>query len=710
VENKTILIVEDDGVLAVQLQSMLIELGYNALEPVATGEEAIAVVTAGRSDLVSPELVLSELAPPDMALSGLILPDLILMDINLAGEMDGITAAGRIRSVADVPIVFLSGFSQDLLLQRAKITAPYGYLVKPVSQQNLAATIEMALYKHTLDRQLKESEKRYKSLYQLIRLLCDNVPDMIWAKDMENRFIFVNQAHTRLLNARDTDEPIGKTDMYFAARERAAHPDQPDWHTMGEICADSDAVIMSAEIARRFDESGNVKGQFVHLDVYKAPFRDEQGNIIGTVGCGRDVTREKQLEAEYRRMEAEKMEFEVRNRQLQKVESLGLMAGAIAHHFNNHLHVVMGNLEVTMNDLPPRDSVIFETLTEAMKAAHRAAEVSGLMLTYLGQTTRKHEPIDLSKTCRQSLSLLQNIIPNKVTVAPEIPSTGPTIRADAGQIQQVLTNLVTNAWEAVGENDGTIRLTVNTFSLKDIPVLNRFPIDWQPKEGFYACLEVADTGCGITNTDIEKLFDPFFTTKFTGRGLGLSVVIGIVQTHGGSVTVESEPGRGSVFRVFLPVLTEEIPCQPDLPAMPGTLQTAKAEKFSNNEGGDAVLLIEDEEPVRNMARIMLTRLGYTVIEAKDGVDGLEIFKQHKDEICCVISDLTMPLMNGWEIIAALRQLSPNIPVILSSGYDEACVMEGEHTESPNAFIGKPYQLKSLGDAIRRAVYGSDWHG
>jgi CheY-like chemotaxis protein len=144
--------------------------------------------------------------------------------------------------------------------------------------------------------------------------------------------------------------------------------------------------------------------------------------------------------------------------------------------------------------------------------------------------------------------------------------------------------------------------------------------------------------------------------------------------------------------------------------MPGTLQTGKTEKISRNEGDGAVLLIEDEEPVRNMARMMLTRLGYTVIEAKDGDEGIERFKQHQDEISCVLSDLTMPRMNGWETIAALRKLSPDIPVILSSGYDEALVMADEHTERPNAFLGKPYQLKSLGDAIRRAVYGSDWHG
>ena len=246
--------------------------------------------------------------------------------------------------------------------------------------------------------------------------------------------------------------------------------------------------------------------------------------------------------------------------------------------------------------------------------------------------------------------------------------------------------------------------------MTDIPAFHRFPIDWQARESVYACLEVVDTGCGITNKDIEKIFDPFFTTKFTGRGLGLSVVIGIVQAHDGGVTVESELGRGSFFRVFLPVLTEEVLCRPSLPAMPEVRQTGGAEKFSRLECGNTVLLVEDEEPVRNVARIMLTRLGYAVLEAKDGAEAVEIFRQNKDEIRCVLSDLTMPFMDGWETLTALRKLSPDIPVILSSGYDEAQVIAGDHPERPNAFLGKPYQLKGLGEAIRRASYGSDWHG
>ncbi len=250
--------------------------------------------------------------------------------------------------------------------------------------------------------------------------------------------------------------------------------------------------------------------------------------------------------------------LEIQNRQLQKAESLGRMAGAIAHHFNNMLGAVIGNLDLAIMDLPPGSDAV-ESLTEAINASHRAAEVSSLMLTYLGQTPGKQEPRDLSETCHLGLSMLRAVIPNQVIVDPELPSPGPTIRANTNQMHQVLTNLVTNAWESIGDNRGTIRLTIKTVSPVEIPASHRFPIDWQPQSIPYACMEVTDTGCGIADKDIEKIFDPFFTTKFTGRGMGLAVILGIVRAHDGAVSVESEPGRGSVLRVFLPVSTEEIP-------------------------------------------------------------------------------------------------------------------------------------------------------
>jgi CheY-like chemotaxis protein len=260
------------------------------------------------------------------------------------------------------------------------------------------------------------------------------------------------------------------------------------------------------------------------------------------------------------------------------------------------------------------------------------------------------------------------------------------------QMHQIFSNLVTNAWESISDKKGTITLSVKTVSATDISLSHRFPINWRPKETLYACLEVTDTGSGIANEEIEKVFDPFFTTKFVGRGLGLAVVLGIVGAHGGGITVESKLGQGSVFQIFLPVTTQETPIQQQI--------TVTAQKA---EGSGTVLIVEDEEPVRNMAAKMLTRLGYEVLEAKDGVEAVKIFQQHQNEIRCVLSDLTMPRMDGWETLAALRKLSPDIPVILSSGYDEAQVMAEEHPDRPNAFLGKPYHLKELRETITRVL-------
>jgi CheY-like chemotaxis protein len=217
-------------------------------------------------------------------------------------------------------------------------------------------------------------------------------------------------------------------------------------------------------------------------------------------------------------------------------------------------------------------------------------------------------------------------------------------------------------------------------------------LDWQPQDTTYACLEVADAGCGIAGQDIEKLFDPFYSSKFAGRGLGLSVALGIVRTHGGVITVQSEPGHGSVFRVFFPVSTEAV-----------LRQSKKVENVPESEGGGTVLLVEDLDMLRDMAKSMLERLGFSVLEARDGVEAMEVFRQRQDEIRFVLCDLTMPRMDGWETLAALRELSPGIPMILTSGHNEASVMAGDHPKLPEAFLSKPYGFKELREAIARSL-------
>ena len=415
---------------------------------------------------------------------------------------------------------------------------------------------------------------------------------------------------------------------------------------------------------------------------------DDCGQPIQMIGTIQDVTERKRAEEA-----KEKLEFQ--NRQLQKSESLGRMAGAIAHHFNNQLQVVMMNLQMAMQTLP-RNAEPVENLTEAMQSARKAAGVSTQMLTYLGQTAAKHEPLDLCEVCRHHLPMLRTVMPQGATLKTELDSHGPVVNANANQIQQILTNLLTNAWEAMGETQGVIRLIVKTVQAADIPRRHCFPIDCELQEKAYACTEVADAGCGIANKDIEKLFDPFFSTKFTGRGLGLPVVLGIVRAHGGCVTVESQPGEGSVFRVFLPLTAKAITQKP--------IQVAQDPKAAVS---GTVLVVDDEPYLRKAVSLVLKRSGFTVFAAQDGVEAVEMFQQHRDEIGCVLCDLTMPRMDGWETLTALRKLVPGIPVILSSGYSEAQAMAGDHPELPQAFLSKPYELPTLKDTIVRFMRKPD---
>lgn len=409
----------------------------------------------------------------------------------------------------------------------------------------------------------------------------------------------------------------------------------------------------------------------------------------GTTLCGRvwsfrDVT-------ERRRFEGEREKLEAQNRRLQKSESLSRMAGAIAHTFNNQLQAAMMNLEFAMEQMP-RDGGLIEPLSAAMGALRKAAEVSTLMLTYVGQTSAKRAPVDLSEVCQRSVALLRAGMPNSVVLATDLPAPGPSIQANANQIQQVLTNLLANAWEACGDRGGSIHLQVKEVSAAEIPAANRFPVGSRLPDKTYACVTLADTGCGISEPDIEKIFDPFFSTKFTGRGIGLAVVLGILRGHCGVVTVESKAGAGTVFRVFLPISPEAV--------LPKPIPVAVLPKQALR---GTVLVVDDEPLVCLTVASVLRRAGFTVLTARDGLEAVEVFRAQPEEIRLVLCDLTMPRMGGWETLEALRKLAPGIPVILASGYSEAQVMAGAHAELPQAILGKPYALATLMSAFSEAL-------
>jgi CheY-like chemotaxis protein len=256
-----------------------------------------------------------------------------------------------------------------------------------------------------------------------------------------------------------------------------------------------------------------------------------------------------------------------------------------------------------------------------------------------------------------------------------------------------MTNLAVNAAEAIGDGEGDITVAIEVVAAGDMRASPFHPVDWTPQAETYACVSVTDTGCGMSPETLDRLFDPFFSTKFTGRGLGVPVVMGIVQAHGGACSVASALGRGTTFRVYLPLVAEQ----------PRQSRVAEPVETSGAEGRGLVLVVDDERMLRNSTRSLLLFLGYEVLEAADGAEAVEVFRQHHDRIRCVLCDLTMPHLDGWATLKALRSIRPDVAVILTSGYDEAQVMASEQPERPQAFLQKPYASADLKAAIAAAL-------
>jgi PAS domain S-box-containing protein len=422
-------------------------------------------------------------------------------------------------------------------------------------------------------------------------------------------------------------------------------------------------------------------GSIRNVDVYVSSICIDERRL--NFAIIHDITDRVQAEAERDRLEA-------LNQQLQKAESLSRMAGAIAHHINNQLQAVMISQEL-LHDSTEKRPESAETgwvIATAIEATEKASEISNLLLTYLAKVPVTFETIDLSNVCRKTLVIWQSSKPVNVDFDIHLPNDGPVIDADASQIQQMMTNLMINAWEGCEDRQGSVSLTLSTCEQEDIPSASRYPVDFQPTSRKYACIEIADTGCGIPQEFFDKLFDPFYSTKFTGRGMGLPVVLGIVRAHKGGIVVESQIGHGSVFRVYLPIIEQTLPKKAS--PIPPSKQLL---------GHGTILVVEDVQIIRSVVAAMLESLGFTVLQAEDGVQALELFDQHPKDILCVISDIVMPRMNGWETLEALRRRSPGIPVIFASGYAEEQLLEEYHSEMPDIYLEKPFQFAKLREAL-----------
>ncbi len=396
-------------------------------------------------------------------------------------------------------------------------------------------------------------------------------------------------------------------------------------------------------------------------------------------GVASDITASKKLVEERSRLEVKML-------QMQKLESLGVLAGGITHDFNNLLTPVIGYATLALRKLEA-DSPARNLVEKIEIAGLRAAELTNQMLNFSGKGRLQAGPIDLSRLVTEMIHLLRSSTSKNAVIKYELPSNLPVFQGDDAQIRQVVMNLIANASDAVAEGGGEITVRAGSTELKSPYTSAALPGD-ELLPGSYVYLEVSDTGIGMDEETQGRIFDPFFTTKFTGRGLGLASVLGIIKEHEGTISVESQPAQGSNFKLLFPALEESARLEPETELEPKTWQ-AKG----------TVLVIDDEELLRTVSKTMLESLGFQVLVAEGGREGIAIFRERCEEITAVLLDLTMPDLDGEATFSELRSVKKDTPVILMSGFTELSTMNRFAEPGPSGFLKKPFRPDDLTEKL-----------
>jgi signal transduction histidine kinase/ActR/RegA family two-component response regulator len=431
------------------------------------------------------------------------------------------------------------------------------------------------------------------------------------------------------------------------------------------------------------------------FDVMLEPLFDAHGEVQGVTLFGADVTaavlgqrridaQREDLLRQQRSLEQERQATHAKLLHAQKLESLGVLAGGIAHDFNNLLTAIMGHASLALTALNG-GTLAHRAVTDLTAAAHRAADLTRQLLAYSGKGSFSIRPIDLSTHVTEIAHLLETTVPKKVSLVLDLPSGLPAIEADVAQVQQVVMNLVMNGAEAIGDGTGTLRVRTGAERV-DPGALAETLGGPPPRAGCHVFVEVKDDGCGMDSATRARMFDPFFTTKYTGRGLGLAAVSGIVRAHRGAIAIESAPGQGTTFRVYFPASTR--------PA-----EGRARRSIASFRGTGTVLLADDEAPVRAVTKRILEYFGFDVLEAANGREALEIFDAKQDGIALVLLDLTMPELGGTETLRALRARKPGVKVLLTSGYSEGDTRMRLSADLPDGFLEKPFTTGELAERL-----------
>lgn len=439
------------------------------------------------------------------------------------------------------------------------------------------------------------------------------------------------------------------------------------------------------------DSSGRVLGALaLYAPEPRAPTPDQLESLKAAARLTGLAVERGRVEEALREKRRREVELEEQLRQAAKMEALGVLAGGVAHDFNNLLTTISGNAELALMQLPEGHAVR-DMLDRIVATSQRAGEFCSQMLAYAGRGAIRTGRVELRSLLSEVRDLAQSSLSKKASIAYSLHDGPIYVDADENQLLQVVLSIVTNAAEAIGDEEGRIDVSTDLVSL-DAEALERLAPELPPPPGEYLRLTVADTGHGMDAATRERIFDPFFTTKFTGRGLGLAAVTGIVRRHNGVIRVDSEVGAGTTFEVLLP--TVDAPeMELSVPPIPTQRRGASAR----------VLVVDDEDEPRRVFRLALEHGGFVVSEAVDGEDAIRVFKEQAEAIDCVLLDLSMPRLGGHEVFHELRRLREDVPVVLVSGYSEQEVRDRLDGAPVAKVLRKPVPVDTLLETIREVT-------
>ena len=676
----TILIVEDEAIVAADLADRLARLGYAISGTTGYAEAAVTHTRELR-------------------------PDLVLMDIRLAGLMDGVKAAEIMRSEFDLPVIYLTSHADRATLERAELTEPFSYLLKPFDDFRLETHIEMALYKHQTERklrqtrdelelrvqertqELKEAQKKLKRINETLeqrvaertdellkseeryRSILHASPDDITITDMVGRILMVSPAGVSMFGYDQEEIGWGRLVTEFIAPE-------------DRECASANVILKIQGVLSGPNQYRGLRrdGSTFDIEVNSDLIRGPDGQPTGIVYIVRDITERKRAEEENRSLHAQL-------NQAQKMEAIGTLAGGIAHDFNNILGAILGYTEMA-KDTVPSGSMAGKNLDKVLEASHRAATLVKQILAYSRQTHIENVPLDLAPLVNEAIKLIRPSLPSTIAILQQIDTATRPILADPTQIHQILMNLCTNAFHAMEQTGGMLEITLNDCELS--------PSDLQPypevQPGNFLKLTISDTGTGIESEIGGRIFDPYFTTKGVGKGtgMGLAIVHGIVTSYGGFITRENNPGNGTVFRVFIPAIDQEIaPEVMPVEAVP--------------LGSGRILWVDDEVVLAELGKSMLERWGYEVTVQSSSLEAFTVFQGDPDQFDAVITDQTMPGLTGMDLARQMLQIRPDLPIILCTGYSTLVNEEQAMAQGITEFVMKPLTKNLMATILKRAL-------